>query len=187
MRFLVLSWSLLAVLVVESGCNCVDTVVAGCTSGTGCTADGSVKGDGGAMGAGGSRGDAGARDGGSAGLPTDVVAVEVTPAVVTLSPSVGQRMTQPFTAQLVQRDGNKRASTLLAWSQDTLVAGDIDPGTGVFTTNGLTGSQVTVTASVVVDGVTISGTAALTVQVQAVLFGTNTPNDVGSKFTAFSR
>ena len=110
-----------------------------------------------------------------------MVAIEVTPSVAVLTPSIGQRLTQAFTAQLVRRNG-ARATGIVAWTQDSLVAGDLDPATAVFTTNGLVGAPVKIIATYVERGVTITGEAALTVRAQTVLFATSTPSDSATKF-----
>lgn len=162
---------------VLSGCTCVDTVMTQTGS-----SDGSVRGDGGVV--------AGGKDGGGvssvdAGLSAfDIVSLEVTPALVSLTPSVGQRVTQQFTAQGVRRDGSKTSPSSIEWGQDTLVAGDLDPTTGVFTTNGLTGAQVKISATLIVNGSPVVGNATVNVKITSVAFGATTMTSAPSLFTA---
>lgn len=116
------------------------------------------------------------------GTPTGVV---ITPDTATLTSTDGSRATQIFTAMIVYDDGTMSPASGADWSLDARTVGDIDPGSGTFTANGVVGGTATVTvmASSAGHG-PFTATAMLEVFVQRTVMGPGTPTDVATRFSS---
>jgi hypothetical protein len=111
-----------------------------------------------------------------------VVRVDVTPAMATLTSTDGSMPTQAFTATLVFDDGTMAPARGPAFTLDTRSTGEIDVATGTFTANGFVGGAANVTVMVPVGSMTFMGTASVTVNLVRNPVVTGTPTDAAARF-----
>lgn len=130
---------------------------------------------------GGSVGDAGAGGGGGTTLAMPV-RLEVTPATSTLQSINGSQPTQAFATTVFFDDGTSMPASAVDLSVDVPAIGTIIPNGGPFTASGLVGGEVTVTARVVENGQTLSGTARVRVQLEQTFAPVGAPGDLASRF-----
>ncbi|MCA2980937.1 MAG: hypothetical protein INH37_21920 [Myxococcaceae bacterium] len=99
----------------------------------------------------------------------------------------GNPASRTFTAALRLRDGSRVTTGLVpTWMTTSRQYGDIDAVTGEFRANGAQGGTTTVTATVVVPstGVTMSGSAMVTVQIARTFSTPNFPQAGVNRFAA---
>lgn len=114
--------------------------------------------------------------------PRELVSVALDPPGADLVAADGSMPTQAFTVIGTYSDGTTGAVRGPAFSLDTVSLGDIDPGSGLFTANGVLGGAATVTAVVPGPSGDLMATAALSVTVTRSLRGDGVPTAVDTRF-----
>ena len=106
----------------------------------------------------------------------EYTAINISPSPVTIQAN-GQPTTKQLTATGTKTDGTMSSQLIgVNWSAPVNPIGTID-ASGVFTANGNVGGTVTVTATYVTNGVTLTSTVQITVNVNKVVTTPNTdPN-----------
>lgn len=107
----------------------------------------------------------------------------VMPTQVTLDAANGAMPTQQFTITGVRPDGSTAGPLPATFTMNPNNIGTIDPSTGLFTASGEVGGSVDITATVVSNGIPVTTTFTVTVNVGHSVSTPGTPADAASKFT----
>jgi hypothetical protein len=110
------------------------------------------------------------------------VSVAISPSMATLSSVDGSRPTQAFTATITYDDGSMSPATVTDWSIDARQIGDVDPGVGTFTANGVVGGTGTITVAATTSHGTLMATAMIEVVLTRTVMGAGVPADVATTF-----
>lgn len=108
--------------------------------------------------------------------------VAVEPAMSDLIIAPGEMATVDFELVASFDDGSTRPVTAATFTVDDVRAGLVDEGNGVYTTNGAAGGSATLTANTDIDGMALSATAMIRVQIQQEIVGPGVPSDVADRF-----
>lgn len=115
--------------------------------------------------------------------PSDVLSVVIEPSTVTLTSIDGATPTQTFTAIGTRRDGTSMPLTTGEWELDALSLGSIHSANGTFTASGLIGGSGTVTfTDVGAQGIGLSATASVTVNLERIVMGEGATTDTPARF-----
>ena len=109
--------------------------------------------------------------------------LQVMPAQATLASQDGAKPTQQFTVIGQRANGTLSDPLSGTFSLPLNNIGTIEPSTGVFTATGEVGGTVSGTVTVISNGVAVSGTFQVTVNVNKSILVPGAPSDAASHFT----
>ncbi len=111
-----------------------------------------------------------------------VTSIRLDPTMASLTAAIGERPMVDFSAFAVRDDGSESPLSGAVFELDSNQVGDVDPGSGEFTANGIAGGMATLRVSA--PGIAATAEAPITVRIEETITGDGVPAGAPDLFAA---